>query len=228
VASTPTNTPPRENFNAVITSPPSQLPSSIVNSNSNSSTNIISVEDIGDDNNLSNVSIPNPSSTLIRNSENKSISSHKEQEQQPSSSTSSTVTFLYELYEHEIYNPSTNTWTSRRFTQSPVTGGGGRDSTSLDPNVCSPPRNYIFNGEWKIDMSGTSGERDGFGWEYYVGRYDGLGRRRRRWVRSLLRLQHRGMTNDGGITTQQHYSAAASTKLNSSKKKQTNINPDLV
>ena len=232
MASTPTNTPPRENFNAVITSPPSQLPSSIVNSNSNSSTNIISVEDIGDDNNLSNVSIPNPSSTLIRNSENKSIlSSHKEEQQQPppSSSTSSAVTFLYELYEHEIYNPSTNTWTSRRFTQSPITGGGGRDSTSLDPNVCSPPRNYIFNGEWKIDMSGTSGERDGFGWEYYVGRYDGLGRRRRRWVRSLLRLQHRGMTNDGGITTtQQHYSAAASTKLNSSKKKQTNINPDLV
>ena len=30
--------------------------------------------------------------------------------------------------------------------------------------------------------------RDGFGWDYYVGRYDGLGRRRRRWVRSLTRI----------------------------------------
>lgn len=44
--------------------------------------------------------------------------------------SSSAITFLYELYEHEIYNPSTDSWTSRRFTQSPVTGGGGRDSTS--------------------------------------------------------------------------------------------------
>jgi hypothetical protein len=98
------------------------------------------MEKIGDDNNLKNVSISNPSSTLIRNSGNKSLSeyplsSHKEQ-QQPSSSlsSSSAVTFLYELYEHEIYNSPTNTWTSRRFTQSPITGGGGRDSTSLDPN----------------------------------------------------------------------------------------------
>ena len=34
-----------------------------------------------------------------------------------------------------------------------------------------------------------SGEmKDGFGWEYYVGRYDGLGRRRRRWVRNLRRV----------------------------------------
>lgn len=30
--------------------------------------------------------------------------------------------------------------------------------------------------------------RDGFGWEYYVGKYDGLGRRRRRWVRELQRI----------------------------------------
>jgi hypothetical protein len=222
VASTPTNTPPRENFNAVIipssssSSPPSQLPSSsIVNSNSSisSSTNKISLEDIGDDNNLKNVSIPNPSNE----SEDKSILEYKEQQPSTSTSLSSAVTFLYELYEHEIYNPPTNTWTSRRFTQSPITGGGGRDSTSLDPNICSPPRNYIFNGEWKIDMrsgsvssSTTSGERDGFGWEYYVGRYDGLQRRRRRWVRSLLRVQH---------------GAAAATRLsNSSKKKQTKIN----
>ena len=48
----------------------------------------------------------------------------------PLRSQSSAVTFLYELYEHEIYNPSTDSWTSRRFTQSPITGGGGRDSTS--------------------------------------------------------------------------------------------------
>jgi hypothetical protein len=50
----------------------------------------------------------------------------------PRSHSSSAVTFLYELYEHEIYNPSTDSWTSRRFTQSPVTGGGGRDSTSRE------------------------------------------------------------------------------------------------
>ncbi|KAL7526541.1 hypothetical protein ACHAXR_003371 [Thalassiosira sp. AJA248-18] len=100
--------------------------------------------------------------------------------------SSSSVTFLYELYEHEMYNPQTDSWTSRRFTQSPITGGGGRDSTSLDPQTVSPPRNYLFEGEWKIDMASES--RDGFGWEYYVGKYDGLGRRRRRWVRTLKRV----------------------------------------
>ena len=98
----------------------------------------------------------------------------------------SSVTFLYELHEHEIYNPQTSSWTSRRFTQSPITGGGGRDSTSLDPSSCSPPKNYLWDGEWKIDMTGEM--RDGFGWEYYVGRFDGLGRRRRRWVRNLRRI----------------------------------------
>jgi len=37
-----------------------------------------------------------------------------------------------------------------------------------------------------MDMAGET--RDGFGWEYYVGKYDGLGRRRRRWVRELRRI----------------------------------------
>ena len=98
------------------------------------------------------------------------------------------VTFLYELYEHEIYNPKTDSWESRRFTQSPTTGEGGRDSTSLEPQSVRPPRNYLFDGEWKIDMNNPS--LDGFGWEYYVGRYDGLGRRRRRWVRGLRRVSN--------------------------------------
>mmetsp|Transcript_45309 Transcript_45309/g.95060 ORF Transcript_45309/g.95060 Transcript_45309/m.95060 type:complete len:683 (+) Transcript_45309:177-2225(+) len=120
------------------------------------------------------------STTTIANAEStKKVSN-------PSRPKTSSVTFLYELYEHEIYNPETDSWTSRRFTQSPITGGGGRDSTSLDPQACAPPRNYLFDGEWKIDMASES--RDGFGWEYYVGRYDGLGRRRRRWVRSLMRV----------------------------------------
>jgi len=269
VSSAPT-TPPRENINAVIipsssyssssSSPPSQLPSSsIVNSNISTST-AAAMEDVGDDNNLSNSSIPNPS--LLRSSssggggsssssEHKSISeyplSQKEQQQQQqqqqskSSSRSSGVAFLYELYEHEIYNPQTASWTSRRFTQSPNTGGGGRDSTSLDPGTCVPPRNYIFDGEWKIDMSsvvvvssssssGSGEERDGFGWEYYVGRYDGLGRRRRRWVRSLLRVVQHGGKDDVGVTTRTRQNnaaaaAAAATRLSSSssKKKQTKI-----
>ena len=34
----------------------------------------------------------------------------------------------------------------------------------------------------------TGEMRDGFGWEYYVGKFDGLGRRRRRWVRNLRRI----------------------------------------
>lgn len=101
---------------------------------------------------------------------------------------SGAVTFLYELHEHEIYNPKTDSWESRRFTQSPTTGEGGRDSTSLEPQSVRPPRNYLFDGEWKIDMTNPS--LDGFGWEYYVGRYDGLGRRRRRWVRGLRRVSN--------------------------------------
>ena len=222
------------------------------------------MEDVGDDNNLSNSSIPNPSllrgsggggssSSSSSSSEHESISEYplspqKEQQQQhqqqQSKSRSSGFAFLYELYEHEIYNPQTNSWTSRRFTQSPNTGGGGRDSTSLDPGTCVPPRNYIFDGEWKIEMSSSvvvssstsssSGEeRDGFGWEYYVGRYDGLGRRRRRWVRSLLRVQQHGGKDDVGVTTRTRQNnaaaaaaaAAAATRLSSSssKTKQTKI-----
>ena len=40
-------------------------------------------------------------------------------------------------------------------------------------------------------MADRDNTRDGFGWEYYVGKYDGLGRRRRRWVRSLVRIRRR-------------------------------------
>ena len=61
---------------------------------------------------------------------------------------SSQVTFLYELYEHEIYNPNTDSWTSRLFTQSRESGGGGRDYQSLDPQTCSPPRGTMVR--WGI------------------------------------------------------------------------------
>mmetsp|Transcript_34486 Transcript_34486/g.62028 ORF Transcript_34486/g.62028 Transcript_34486/m.62028 type:complete len:685 (-) Transcript_34486:87-2141(-) len=149
-------------------SPPSASPS-LLPSTSSSKTNL-------DGNEKSSVGV---SSTTLKNEESPKKSN-------PSRPKSSSVTFLYELYEHEIYSPKTDSWTSRRFTQSPITGGGGRDSTSLNPQSCTPPRNYLFDGEWKIDMASES--RDGFGWEYYVGKYDGLGRRRRRWVRTLRRV----------------------------------------
>ena len=45
-------------------------------------------------------------------------------------------------------------------------------------------------------MKGTGETRDGFGWEYYVGRYDGLGRRRRRWLRTLRRIGGSGTHNN--------------------------------
>jgi len=148
----------------------------------------------------------------------------------PTSSTSSlqqsssSVTFLYELYEHEIHNPKTNTWTSRRFTQSPITGGGGRDSTSLNPQDCNPPRNYVFAGEWKIDMARDS--RDGFGWEYYVGKYDGLGRRRRRWVRSLIRVSSSGSSSSISNTAsgkQEKKKSKKKTTTSTSKKASTKV-----
>jgi len=122
-----------------------------------------------------------PTILTIRGGSNTTSATNK-----PRIPNKSSVTFLYELHEHEIYNPQTSSWASRRFTQSPITGGGGRDSTSLDPSSCTPPRNYCWDGEWKIDMTGEM--RDGFGWEYYVGKFDGLGRRRRRWVRNLRRI----------------------------------------
>ena len=137
----------------------------------------------------------------------------------PPHGLSSSVTFLYELYEHEIYNQKTNSWSSKRYTQSPITGGGGRDSTSLNPQTCSPPRNYLFDGEWKIDMANNSGEssKDGFGWDYYVGKYDGLGRRRRRWVRSLIRVNN----NNNRISSHVSTAAAAANNYAKQKKKQT-------
>lgn len=130
--------------------------------------------------------IPSEGEANEAESPSQNANGNRGQQQPLRTAKPSSVTFLYELYEHEIYNPKTGSWTSRRFTQSPVAGGGGRDSTSLDPQSCAPPRNYLFDSEWKIDMASES--RDGFGWEYYIGKYDGLGRRRRRWVRSLMRV----------------------------------------
>jgi len=43
----------------------------------------------------------------------------------------------------------------------------------------------------------ASESRDGFGWEYYVGKYDGLGRRRRRWVRALKRVSSGSVSAKG-------------------------------
>eukprot|EP00584_Thalassiosira_punctigera_P018500 CAMPEP_0172554992 /NCGR_PEP_ID=MMETSP1067-20121228/57459_1 /TAXON_ID=265564 ORGANISM="Thalassiosira punctigera, Strain Tpunct2005C2" /NCGR_SAMPLE_ID=MMETSP1067 /ASSEMBLY_ACC=CAM_ASM_000444 /LENGTH=719 /DNA_ID=CAMNT_0013343483 /DNA_START=261 /DNA_END=2421 /DNA_ORIENTATION=+ len=167
------------------------------------------------------------SSSAATASNEESPASKKSNPSSPSSSRqpkSSSVTFLYELYEHEIYEPKTDGWSSRRFTQSPVAGGGGRDSTSLDPQSCAPPRNYLFDGEWKIDMTGSAGRddqvRDGFGWEYYVGRYDGLGRRRRRWVRNLRRVA----TPDIAVAAKLHAMQKSKEKLSSKETTKKNNN----
>jgi hypothetical protein len=195
---------------------PSQLPSAV--SNNLPETTIIGVDEslLVKENNVSSSSSseffhPQELSERGANDDNdNTINYHPSQQQLSQTATplsSSSLAFLYELYEHEIFNPKSNTWSSRRFTQSATTGGGGRDSTSLDPQSCTPPRNYVFDGEWKIDM--TSDTRDGFGWEYYVGKYDGLGRRRRRWVRSLVRI--RGSSN-GSASSLENASASSARK----------------
>ena len=188
------------------TASPTQLPSILSHnlSDNPSESDSVGKSLIVNENATTSSSSSSPPSELLKQEEfmknnnigiGPDINHHPPQQQQhshstSSSSSSSSLAFLYELYEHEIFNPKSNTWASRRFTQSPTTGGGGRDSTSLDPQSCTPPRNYVFADEWKIDMTDRdSGTRDGFGWEYYVGKYDGLGRRRRRWIRSLVRIR---------------------------------------
>lgn len=58
-----------------------------------------------------------------------------------------------------------------------------RYAVSPPTNIAAPP-GYEFADEWKIDVTGVGVSRDELGWEYsWDG--DGLGRRRRRWLRKL-------------------------------------------
>lgn len=67
----------------------------------------------------------------------------------------------------------------------------------------------------------TGETKDGFGWEYYVGKYDGLGRRRRRWVRSLTRVAR--SVGDGRTAF-----VVNATKTASSSNEQKKISPTLL
>ena len=100
-------------------------------------------------------------------------------------------TTLTEVYENEIYSPEDQSWSAAGTaeTKAVYTSSFARwtqpDGTPSPPptNIAAPP-GYEFADEWKIDVTGVGVSRDELGWEYsWDG--NGLGRRRRRWLRKL-------------------------------------------
>ena len=118
----------------VVASSSSSSPSSSHNKpsaiSSDTTTTATAVDGIGTSR-YSDTTVPSSSSSSSSSSSasSSSLTTHGGSSSSSSSSRSSSsggvVSFLYELYEHEIYNQRTGSWTSRRFTQSPVAGGGG-------------------------------------------------------------------------------------------------------
>ena len=100
-------------------------------------------------------------------------------------------TTLTEVYENEIYSPEDQSWsaagtaeTTTVYTSSFARWTQPDGTPSPPPTTIAAPPGYEFADEWKIDVTGVGVSRDELGWEYsWDG--NGLGRRRRRWLRKL-------------------------------------------
>ena len=100
-------------------------------------------------------------------------------------------TTLTEVYENEIYSPEDQSWsaagtaeTKTSFASSFARWTQPDGTPSPPPTTIAAPPGYEFADEWKIDVTGVGVSRDDLGWEYsWDG--NGLGRRRRRWLRKL-------------------------------------------
>ena len=105
---------------------------------------------------------------------------------------------LVEVYEHEFYSKANQIWIGGTGTSKNNTSVSRWSSTSLPndkvkhlppPSELSPPKGYKYEGEWMIDM--TSERKDELGWEYYLDEKgeEKIGRRRRRWLRTVVKKQ---------------------------------------
>jgi hypothetical protein len=110
--------------------------------------------------------------------------------------TGSSSSRLVEVYEHEFYSKTNQVWIGGTGTSKNNTLVSRWSSTSIPndkvkhlppPSELSPPKGYIYEGEWMIDM--TSERKDDLGWEYYLDEKEDekIGRRRRRWLRTVVK-----------------------------------------
>lgn len=135
-------------------------------------------------------------------------------------------TSLTEVYENEMYTPDDQSWSAAaaESTSSSFTRWTQPDGTpSPPPTTIAAPSGYEFADEWKIDVTGVGVSRDELGWEYsWDG--NGLGRRRRRWLRKLKvrRVQVRDAADILREQREQEQGKQAKEKI-AIKKKETSI-----
>eukprot|EP00553_Chaetoceros_curvisetus_P005590 CAMPEP_0204631206 /NCGR_PEP_ID=MMETSP0717-20131115/22237_1 /ASSEMBLY_ACC=CAM_ASM_000666 /TAXON_ID=230516 /ORGANISM="Chaetoceros curvisetus" /LENGTH=662 /DNA_ID=CAMNT_0051648707 /DNA_START=106 /DNA_END=2094 /DNA_ORIENTATION=+ len=146
---------------------------------------------------------------------------------------------LVEVYEHEYYdrqklewmggdgisNANVNTTSSssnsdsnghsssktQRWTSSPLPSYRNQNTKYLPPpSQLPPPRGYEYISDWKIDVTGKS--KDELGWEYFVDQKEGMGRRRRRWLRTVSVLE----TSSSTVTVEAKKSSSSTSSTTSS------------
>ena len=93
-------------------------------------------------------------------------------------------TGLTVVYENEIYSPDDQSWSAAASSSSFARWTNPDGTSSPPPTAIAAPAGYDFADEWKIDVTGVGVSRDDLGWEYSWDR-NGVGRRRRRWLRKL-------------------------------------------
>jgi hypothetical protein len=162
-----------------------------------------------------NSSTDNTNTAITKASNKKIEQSANKIDQSSTSSSSSSTpkkpsSSLVEVYEHEFYDKQKLDWiggdyvssntnktdTSTGSSTNTKTYPAGRWSSSPHPShrdakakylpppsELSPPRGYEYISDWKIDVTGKA--KDELGWEYFIDRKEGLGRRRRRWLRTV-------------------------------------------
>ena len=91
---------------------------------------------------------------------------------------------LTEVYENEIYSSDDQSWSAAASSSSFARWTNPDGTSSPPPTAIAAPAGYDFADEWKIDVTGVGISRDDLGWEYSSDR-NGMGRRRRRWLRKL-------------------------------------------
>jgi len=163
---------------------------------------------------ISSADNTNTATTKTPNKRIEQSSNRIDQSSTTSSSSSTTPkkpsSSLVEVYEHEFYDKQKLDWiggdyvssntkktdTSTSTSTSTKTNPAGRWTSSPHPShrdakakylpppsQLSPPRGYEYISDWKIDVTGKA--KDELGWEYFIDRKEGLGTRRRRWLRTV-------------------------------------------
>ena len=189
----------------VFCNPQSQGPPGSSNSNSNSATNLPSSTSSSSSTNsgsATNLGHDNSQSSPLTQKQSTTTSSSQQQQQQQQPEAKSS---LVQVYEHEHFSKTTDSWQGGRGTEtnqddsstsassasqlvyrwtSSPTNHGNNVKILPPPSELSAPKGYAYIGEWKIHVSSST--KDELGWEYYVSK--GVGKRRRRWLRTVVEV----------------------------------------